>query len=268
MIAHKDRRTSKVRQAAKHSHIKIVTTQWLFDCFARWEKVDEAAYTLDVERGGHSSRDALPFEDLPDVLSSSASDDEGEDMGIGLDDEDFAPPPPPLEENDSPIEMSDNQWSMINDELDEFLKSDGDEDEGFQSDVSMNSAQSNGAIPGTPSRRKRKRPTDSADASDAEVEADGETESDASVNGIAGSKLEHRKKRARNRTSALNNATSARSDKSSGLPSPDTTGPEEGHGEKVAAVDEDEEEIDDRALEQALMDEFEREENEADSAAS
>ena len=251
VIAHKDRRTSKVRQAAKHPHIKIVTTQWLFDCFAQWEKVDEALHAIEVERDPHSLRDALPFEVLPDGLSS---DDEGgaEDFSTDIDGDNYSPPS--VDGDDSPIEMTDNQWSMINDELDEFLRSEGEEDEDSQSDTSMHSVHSNGTGTAPAGLKKRKRAAESADASETE------NDSDVSVGDRPSSKLEHRKKKARSRLSALNNSTTALSEKSSGLPSPDATGPEEESLKETAEVDDNEE---DDGLEQAFLDELEREEGDA-----
>jgi RNA polymerase II subunit A C-terminal domain phosphatase len=232
-----------------------VTTQWLFQCFAQWEKIDEAPFLIDVERDEHGQRDSLPGDNA--VLSVS-DDDEADEGASDLDDEeDF--------DNESPIEMTEEQWGTMNDEVDEWLNSDGDDDEddeGFESDASRLSVQTNGTngTNGTRQRRKRKREADSVEVSDAE------NDTDVSVNGLAGSKLEHRKKRARQRTSALNNATSALSDKSSGLPSPDTTGPEEEPVQKdLDGVGEEEDGEDDLAA--AMLEELEKEDCEVNAVA-
>src|SRR5690349_16873692 len=75
VIAHKDRRTSKVRQAAKYPDIKIVTTQWLFQCFAQWKKIEETPYLIEADRDEHGHRESLPFDDIPNVLSSSEEEE-------------------------------------------------------------------------------------------------------------------------------------------------------------------------------------------------
>ena len=76
------------------------------------------------------------------------------------------------------------------------------------------------------SRKRKREDTDSVGGSDAE-------DSDASVNGLT--RLQRKKKRALERTTGLANVAMA--EKSSGLPSPDTTGPEE---EEAQEEEEDE----------------------------
>jgi len=70
--------------------------------------------------------------------------------------------------------------------------------------------------------------------------------------------LQRRKKQAMERTTSLTNVTSA--DKSSGLPSPDTTGPEEDKEAGAEAVEGNEtDDLDDAALEAEMMAELEKE---------
>jgi len=221
VIAHKDRRTSKVRQAAKHPNIKIVAVSWLMECFSRWRRVSETPHLIEVERDHHGSQESLPFDELEDgvVLSESESTgaedgavallDDVEDEGDDFDDDD-------MNEDDKPPILTED-WNAMNAELDAFLD-ESDSDEGGQSDASTHSNRSGRSKRSSSRPRKRKREgTESADASDAEM-------TDASVKGD-GSELQKRKKRALERTTGLTNVAVA--DKSSGLPSPDTTGPEE-----------------------------------------
>ena len=233
VIAHKDRRTSKVRQAAKHPKIGIVDVSWLTECFSRWRRVSETPHAIEVERDHHASQESLPFDELEDgvVLSESESTgaedgaatlpDDVEDEGEEFDEDDVNADdkPPALNEN-----WSAEDWSAMHAEVDAFLDessdNNDDDDEAGQSDASNQSNRSGRSKRSSSSPRKRKRePTESADASDAEM-------TDASVNGD-GSELQKRKKRALERTTGLANVAVVVADKSSGLPSPDTTGPEE-----------------------------------------
>jgi len=147
------------------------------------------------------------------------------------------------------LDMSDEKWQSLGEEFQDFMNEEGDS--GDESETDSESVRSDLSAQ---NKRKRKRSMDSAESSEAE-------ESDGSTNSDTGTKLQKKKKRALERTTSLNNVVTA--DKSSGLPSPDTTGPDEGQG------DEDNgngfmEDIDDdsAALEAELMAEFERESDE------
>lgn len=223
VVAHKYRRTSKVRQAAKHPQIKIVAVSWLMECFSRWRKVNETPHLIEVERDHHGSQESLPFDELEDDVALSESDSTGAEDGAAalpddIDDEG--------EEYDEESDLNayekdpirDEEWDAMNAEVDEFLEGLDTEDEGNESDASMHSNLSIRSKRSSSNTRKRKREgTDSADGTDGEA-------TDASVNGN-GSELQKRKRRALERTTGLTNVAVA--DKSSGLPSPDTTGPEE-----------------------------------------
>jgi RNA polymerase II subunit A-like phosphatase len=189
VIASPDRKTTKVKNAARYPHIKIVNAEWMIQCCTRWERVDETPYLIEVdpaERGGSP----LPEDDSMD----------GEDEDV---------PEAPL------INFDSAAWASVDDELAEFLDGTDSEDEKSDSDESIRS-----------DSKKRKRSTNSTDVSDAE-------ESDSSV---TSSKLQRRKKRTMQRVTSLTNVELA--GKSSGLPSPDTTGPEEDE-EKANGVAED-----------------------------
>ncbi|KAF2687694.1 hypothetical protein K458DRAFT_331937 [Lentithecium fluviatile CBS 122367] len=196
VIANPDRKTTKVKKAARYPNIKIVNAEWMFQCCTQWKHVDETPYLIemdDADRGGS------PFEELEDDSINVSGDENG------------------LEPIESPVQldMSDDQWKSMGDELDDFLnESDGTEDASASESESVVSTNST-------SKRKRKRDPESNDNSE-------DDDSDASIN--SASKLARRKRRTMERVTSLNTVVNA--DKSSGLPSPETTGPEEEQGEE------------------------------------
>jgi RNA polymerase II subunit A-like phosphatase len=228
VIANPDRKTTKVKKAARYPNIKIVNAEWMTQCCTQWRHVDETPYRIemdDADRGGS------PFEELEDDSINVTGDEDGGE---------------PVE---SPIQldMSDDQWKSMGDELADFLNdSDGTEDASASDSESVQSTNST-------SKRKRKREAESNDDSEDE-------ESDNSV--TSASKLQRRKRRTMERVTSLNTVVNA--DKSSGLPSPETTGPEEEQGEEDgktfdpqgqgADLDSDY----DNGLEAEMMAEFER----------
>lgn len=202
VIANPDRKTSKVKHAARYQHIKIVNPEWMFQCCTRWEHVDETPYLIEVdpaERGGS------PFGESEDGSMGATGDEE---TGEGA---------------ESPVELDHidaSSWNNIDDELNEWLEASSDDDEGLNSDSDSAHSDNSTILEGKQARKKRKRDTRSTDVSEAE-------ESDASVTST--SKLQRRKKRTLERVTSLTNVITA--DKSSGLLSPDTTGPEEGQAD-------------------------------------
>lgn len=249
VVAHKDRRTSKVRQAAKHPHIKIVTTGWLLQCFTQWVHVDEDPHQIEVERDEQGPSDSLPFEDMPEGLTLTPSEADAEEDGALPDDFDDDG------ELQSPT-IDDEVWERMNKDLEDFMNESGedeDDDDGAESDGSTRSSRS---IRSTSSRKLKRKRAESVDISDQE-------DSDASASGGYGSELQKRKKRALERTTGLANVATV--ENPSGLPSPDTTGPEEEVEEKPkvngdAANGDGEEDDDEFARE--MMAEFERESDE------
>jgi RNA polymerase II subunit A-like phosphatase len=229
VVANPSRKTNKVKKAARYPHIKIVTTDWLLECFSQWERVPEDPYLIEMDPADQT--DSGPLEDLEDgpLLSGEGEDNDDEILEIG---------------DEVPIDMSDEKWQSLGDEFQDFMDgiSDTDEEtnssdtESVRSELSTQSTSSHkpaAAITTTSTnttnnKKKRKRTgTPSADASEAE------TDSDASVSSTAGgsSRLQRRKKRVLERVTSLTNVVSA--EKSSGLPSPETTGPEEDQAEEV-----------------------------------
>lgn len=198
VIANPDRKTTKVKKAARYPNIHIVNAEWMFQCCTRWEHVAEAPYLIELD---DADRMGSPNDGLEDD-SLDASGDEGGDDKV-----------------ESPVQlaMSDNQWDSMRDELQDFLDDSSDTDGASVSDSeSVRSTGSTHSEGRAAKKRKRRSDTESNDGSEAE-------ESDASGNST--SRLERKKKRTMERVTSLTNVTNA--EKSSGLPSPETTGPEE-----------------------------------------
>lgn len=239
VIANPERKTAKVKKATRYPHISIVNAEWMLQCCTRWEHVDEGPYLIEVERGS-------PFEDDLDT-DPGASDD-------GLDEE-------------SPLDMQQETWDDIDEEFRQFM----DEDESDDTDVNSADGSDSESVRSENStksdsrqiKRKRKR-TSSRDTSEAE---------DSDASSTSTSRLQRRKKRTIERVSSLTNVVSA--DKSSGLPSPETTGPEEDANDMKdtndtageletdpdpagLAADDSDPENDDDGLEAEMMAEFER----------
>ncbi|EKG22436.1 BRCT domain-containing protein [Macrophomina phaseolina MS6] len=278
VVAARNRRTQKVRQAARHPQIKIVTVDWLKECFVTWQRVSEAPHIIHVEpdeRGPHASQGSPfdAFEDLDDgtVMSSSdedaaTADTELEDVvdGDPASDEELEEMMPTSPVDETNLMLDDTDREELEKELAEFLDDESDTDgesseksDGFESDASVRSEASDTSAP-----KKRKRNPNSADNSEAS-DSDSNMTDDGAVS-IAGSKLQRRKKRALERVTSLTNVANV--EHSSGLPSPDTTGPEEGQ-EDAGQVHEPDADEDDDALEAELLAEFEKDEGEIEAEA-
>lgn len=188
VIADKDRRTSKVRQAAKHSHIKIVDRHWLLECFSRWLRIDEDDYLIPVE-DDHRRASSLPVENGDDNISLSDADERPSHIVVEevLPDDDEVPDP------ESPIEalVGNIEWNDFDKELDEFMGSDDTETEDSEAEESDSSSQKSKPASQNGTSQKRK------------SSALGEEEE------TAGSRLEMRKKRAFGRTTSLTVVESA-----------------------------------------------------------
>lgn len=166
-------RTHKVRQAAKYPHIKIVTKQWLFDAFTKWEKPDESQYLVEIQEGdrlrrpssadpsldGSDSESYMESEPETDSIPASQEEEEEEDAEGVM--------PDSFEDAASPIDdLKTFDWGDADDELKDFL---GSDDEANDSDTSTSSRTS------TKSSRGKKR--NHSDATGVEDEDD----SDSSV---------------------------------------------------------------------------------------
>jgi RNA polymerase II subunit A-like phosphatase len=237
VIANPEWKTTKVKKAARFINIQIVTAEWMFQCCTRWEHVDEGPYLIEM---GDADRDGSPMED--GLEDGSFTGDESVD-GV-----------------ESPkFEMSDDMWSSLNNELDDFLNESDDTDGASASDSdSVRSTDSGRSEGKTKKKRKRGSGVESNDGSEAD-------DSDASVKS-ASSKLQRKKKRTMERVTSLTAVENA--ERTSGLPSPETTGPEEEQGDEEGKTFDPQGEgpdLDsdfDDGLEAAMMDEFEKSGNE------
>ncbi|KAI9738173.1 MAG: Carboxy-terminal domain (CTD) phosphatase [Cirrosporium novae-zelandiae] len=213
-------RTAKVRQAARIPKIRIVTTQWLFDCIAQWERLDEAPYLIPVHPedkreplGSSPSRDGVYFDAQEnDRMLLSSSDEQSDavtededttrfDLRLQTGDtDDNSLMPDDIVDDQSPIGGSSEDWSAINDELAEFM---GDDD--TESDTeSINSESSTRSLERD---RKRKRGVE-------------ESEDDSDHSSEAGSYLAQRKRLAQDRPTQLKEVAIASSNQSTDIPTP------------------------------------------------
>ncbi|KAF2753607.1 hypothetical protein EJ05DRAFT_165705 [Pseudovirgaria hyperparasitica] len=229
LVATPHRKTVKVKKAARHSHIKIVTTGWLMEAFSTWIRPDETPYLIPVDDEANyrgPGGDSSPLEELDDGDFLSAEDDGA------------AEEPTPADSEYENLDFTNNEWEAMHDDLDDFLNESGDDDTDRDSD--SESTQSNADTDvsektSTNGKKRRREDLSSAEPSDAE---------DSDSSNASKSKLQKRKKRALNRVTSLTNVMAA-DNKSSGLPSPDTTGPEEIKNSKRGTKEEEEEDDDD-----------------------
>ena len=167
--------------------------------------MDETPYLIELDP---TDRGGSPLDDVED-----------DEINVVGDEDDEAPAESPLELN-----MSDDKWASLGDEFQEFMDESDEDLEGNISNSDSESNRSDSSVRTTDSkrnRRKRKRVSASTNVSEGE-------ESDSSVSST--SRLQMRKKRTLERVTSLTNVVTA--DKSSGLPSPETTGPEEEQGDE------------------------------------
>jgi RNA polymerase II subunit A-like phosphatase len=193
VIANPDRKTTKVKKAARYEHIKIVNPEWMFQCCSRWEHVDETPYLIEVDP---AERSGSPLED--DSINAS-----GEEDG-----DDFA---------DSPVtlNLTADNWDSVDDELADFLDGDDTDGEHASGSDSERSDDSTASISENNNNKKKRKRTNGNTTDGSETE-----ESDSSVNST--SRLQRRKKRTMERVTSLANVVTA--EKSSGLPTPEATG--------------------------------------------
>ena len=198
VIASPDRRTAKVRQAAKKPRIAVISQHWLHACFAQWKKVDVGPYRIHSDAPANGTA-TLPesFDDRMYNVSSSEDDsvlteDETEStdttngngltLDIDTDDELLKYAPTMNRQDSSPIDgEAPDDWADMDDELAEFM-----EGEDLDSDSDAESIKSGRSTPNSAKKRKQ-----------GERDSDGESEN--------GSRLQKRKKQAIERTTSLTN---------------------------------------------------------------
>jgi RNA polymerase II subunit A-like phosphatase len=267
VIASPERRTAKVRQAAKKGgRISIVHTGWLFACFSQWVKVDEGPFRIHSDAPTNGAA-GLPgsFEDK-EYGTLSSSDEEAAlteneaDNDIGNGDENGIPKLTPEEEelakyapkgdarDSSPIEGEvEDDWDDIDNEFAEFCDAEDIEVESETESESGN--RSDSSTSSTPNGQKRKREEEAA-AGDAPTSDPEE-----------GSRLQKRKKEALSRTTSLTNMAipSTGDGKISAVDAPDA--------ENLDGIDEEDDDDDDDAdLEAALAAEMEKDDDDGGEA--
>ncbi|KAH9822053.1 catalytic domain of ctd-like phosphatases [Teratosphaeria destructans] len=246
VIASPERRTAKVRQAAKRGgRIAIVNQNWLTACFSQWKRVSEEPYRIhsDAQPNGmekHKLPDSL--EDKNFLLSSSdeeaaQTEDETEtttgtetpngDLRV---DTDAAKVDRELEElaPKSARRDSSDDWDDVNAELEDFLGSEADDgDTDSESVTSATDSDTGELLKTPPSQRKRKRDAFSLDDPDGDGPASAEGES---VEMEEGSRLQKRKKEAMARSSSLTNVVATASNGSTPKARVGTDGGADGGG--------------------------------------
>ncbi|KAI0474915.1 hypothetical protein GGR56DRAFT_643709 [Xylariaceae sp. FL0804] len=244
-------RTQKVRQAARFPHIKIVNQNWLADSLARWEKLDETPYLVQVHPSDRNvpslpedestegrpspprpritivQPGQAPFEegqdDESDVNDTGGEGDEDDGEDYDEDDDRYnVMPDEPQDGERSPIENFNGMgWDDIDQELNDFM---GSEDE-LTDGESTQGTDHGGDEPS----RGLKRSFDES--------------SDDGVDGSGGGSVLSKKQRlAKARTTGLRNMkvvgeddTDAADADGSGLPTPLGTGDEEDAAAAAAA---------------------------------
>ncbi|TKA27043.1 hypothetical protein B0A50_05234 [Salinomyces thailandicus] len=235
VIASPERRTAKVRQAAKRGgRVQIVNQNWLYACFSAWTRVDEGPFRIHTDANGNGKAGDLPdeFRDAKSgeqLLSSSdeeaaTTEDEADESGTGTDSEkpngvaargrrplgldteleDLQQYAPSMERKDSSPTATEQEedWGDIMKEMDDFLGSDVDDLSDTESIKTGAEVPLDGSR--TPSsQRKRKR--DAPAGEDGTGGAVGESEGEG---GAEGSRLQKRKKEAMERTTSLTNVQS------------------------------------------------------------
>ncbi|KAK5115177.1 hypothetical protein LTR85_009935 [Meristemomyces frigidus] len=282
IIASAERRTAKVRQAAKRGgRIAIVNQNWLYACFSQWKRVDEDVFRIhtDATTNGKASKD------LPDeiegkgysevVLSSSEeeaaqTEDETDDslttgsktpngrLEIDTDLDELEQYAPTIERKDSsPTEEEHGEdWDSLNQELDEFMGSEADDSD----TESVATATASDGIKTPPSQRKRKRDA-LVDGGEESAATDGDGEADEGE-----SRLQKRKKEALARTTSLTNVANVPSTNGSTPAAEVSVDPGGGAAEVGPGIADGEQEEEDD-LEAALAAEMERQSEEDGDAA-
>lgn len=227
VIAARNRRTAKVRVAARNPRIKIVTTEWLLDSMSAWKKLDEKPYLIEVEpdRDQPSTASSIsPFDELVDGTLSSLEEDANPSEDGDSDSEEDAlkllhlntnvtGTETPDGEDTSPIDgLNEDDWNAMLAEIDEA--SDTEDGDGSETDGNGSDTSQPGANASATNGIKRKREDPALETTDGE-------ESDASTASTGTrSKLQRRKKQALARTSSLTKIATLNSAAASGAVPP------------------------------------------------
>jgi hypothetical protein len=115
-------RTTKVRQATRYPHIKIVNPNWLYDSISNWKHEEEDRYiiTIHPEDRHPGGPDELPSLDDGNGPLLSSEDETGSDEEDEYDSE---------LEGETKVDVSNVKWGDASSELAEFLGDDDDDDD-------------------------------------------------------------------------------------------------------------------------------------------
>ena len=205
VIANPDRKTTKVKKATRYPRVKIVNAEWMLQCCTQWQHVDETPYLIEIDA---ADREGSPHGDS-DGSDGEATGEEG--VTVQVDD---------LVQ----LDMSAEKWQSLEDEFQDFMNESDDSDDNSNSDTESVRSDTSAAMDSRSNKRKRKRKAAAAEESGAD-------DSDASVGSTDSvSRTQRRKKRNVENSSSLTTVVTA--ERSSGLPSPETTGPEEDQAEE------------------------------------
>ncbi|EON65543.1 hypothetical protein W97_04781 [Coniosporium apollinis CBS 100218] len=232
LVVASDRRTEKIKQAARNG-IKIVYRAWLDYALTHYERPEDEPYLLHIDPDDKPGKTS-PLPDSEDGTFLSSDDENGATPPIGSEDElseDEDGMRSRASDDSEKVSVTAEDWNAMSKELDEFMAEAGDtdDDEGtdtaddLDDDASATESHTDAEKPDSGRKvKKRKRNLDSAESTDAE-------DGDGAANGVPGSQLQRRKKRAMDRVSSLTtNVTSAATDENPlGLPGPAATGPED-----------------------------------------
>jgi RNA polymerase II subunit A-like phosphatase len=264
--------TPKAKQAASIPSIKIVNQDWLTECFTQWKKVDETPYLMQIlpaqrveAQSADASAETSDAEDVSDAddvdmnaaggtskskvvrlntlklkIVNAAATVRGEngDGEAGQDDEEFDPSILPRELEDgetSPVEQFEGfDWGSVDDDLDEFLREDGDDDddedeeeeveEGGEDNQDKDDTQGENHAPSTSKKRKH----DDKDDDEADTEVT-DSESGVGLPGDDEPSFAKKQRLARSRGYSSLRAEFVNSDDAvdGSLPTPQVTGDED-----------------------------------------
>ena len=241
LIASPDRRTAKVRQAAKKGgKIAIVNQNWLYAAFSQWRKVDEGPYRIHMEAPTNGKHSDLPdsFESKEFALSSSdeeaaQTEDETDSTatpgpaagpdgaqthlqldtavvpgsGYETDGEEWSKHSPTVKREDSSAasEQTPEDWDDIQDELADFLGSEAEDSETEVESVGSSVLSEGLVTPPSGSGGERKRKRDALGQGGVDPDGEGGDGAGEGDDGEEASRLQKRKKEALSRSSSLTN---------------------------------------------------------------
>ena len=197
LIADPEKRTAKVRKAAQHSRIKIVSAAWLYNSVNQWRMLDETPYIIPVTADTNEDRfdhDTTALQELLEGALSAAEDDEADAPTTDLRVDTIGVPNAAAQDTlDSAVaEFTHDDWEDMRAEF-EDLSSDSEDGKSTDNESAISIASQESKS----DSKKRKRGTTSAATTDGE-------ESDAGQDVSSGSALQRRKKKALARTTSLN----------------------------------------------------------------